>query len=45
MAPKGTLLDEKTCNISKGLEEDEEEKLMRQNLDLVPLFMINLANL
>ena len=32
----------KTCNMAEGLEEDEEEYLLQQNLDLIPLFNIHL---
>ena len=45
MALESTPLYAKTCNMEKRLEEDEEKELMRQNLDLISLFMMDLANL
>lgn len=38
-------LQAKPCNVVEGLEEDEEEKLLRNNPGLVPLFFVNLDKL
>ena len=37
-----TPLHAETYNMAEGLEEDEEEYLLQQNLNLVPLFMVHL---
>ena len=37
-----TPLHAETYNMAKGLEEDEEEYLLQQNPNLVPLFMVHL---
>ena len=37
-----TPLHAETYNMAEGLEEDEEEYLLRQNPNLVPLFMVHL---
>ena len=37
-----TPLHAKTYNMAEGLEEDEEEYLLQQNPNLVPLFMVHL---
>ena len=45
IAPGRSLLYAKTYNMVKGLKEDKEKELMRQNPHLVPGFMMDLARL